>query len=293
MNRYNIKKAVRTPVQVFKNLVTSANYALTPVADLPGCGFLITADVEASSWKEAYGLFLKGIIPIINAGSVITQCAIHSFVSSSHLIYKRNDNPDHVFFFYYAAPTSAVGMMLHDAELADIERILGSDLYEQDAVAISYLRQSNTATGPVFWLSTLLMAAEAFAGTEDVERVCTSCSHVSSYAATNKEALQEMLGSGLYDELYRKGRVRHKLVHGGRVDEAEVARIGEQVYERLILHYLVERYGLKSLREIVNPPRSESIERFATWTTCESEPELSQVVKKREELPYVVEPNGY
>jgi len=296
MNRYNIQQTVRTPLVVHQQLVTSANFVLAPIRPLdgpPGCGFLVNADVEAANYTEAYVLFLNRLIPLIDVSSVITQCAIHAFATSSHLIYKRTKNSDGLMLFYHAEPTSAVGMMLDRRELADLERVLAHPEHEKDGVAFTYLRQSNIAAAPVFWLATLIMAVEAFAGTTAITRRCRKCDDPSIVSQTDKNALRMILGEDLYKVVYQQGRLRHKLMHGGNIDEMEVARIGERVYRRLVLEYLPEKYGLRSIREIVNPPRSESIECIVTWTKWDSEPDLLEVIKKKDGLPYAPAPLSY
>ena len=292
MNTYLIEKRIKTPIHVFR-VLEHDGYQLFPPGEGMTEGFVAKRQVSALDRMTAYGEFMEGLGPILDASSVLTQCAVYAPALGSHLIYRMNDNPDGVFYFYYARESQTVGMHLDIEELADLRAILGHPDWGRDRTAFRYLRQANLATSPLSRLSMLIIAGEALAGTTMVEKQCSNpnCRRPYRYSQTDKAALKRILGEHLYQEIYEA--LRHKLFHGGPVNERHVAEIGALVHVRLLLEHLKTKYSLQSVREIVEPPRNISYEYLARFTRMERTPSLVEVENCHEQLPFVEEPSEY
>lgn len=296
MNRYLIHKKIRTPISLFER-VECLGYMI----DWYGKPFdgseealVITKEITGDNYREAFSTFISGLIPIVNIMSVVTQCITESFSATSHIIYKINNNPERIAFFYYAGERDVVGMNVGANEIADIETILAK-WTEEERTAFTYLREANCAFTPTARLAMLVIAAEAFAGESTMNGACKSCGAAYSYPSVNKEAICKILGEELQRYVYVKSRLRHKLFHGGPTDEMEIVKVGDEMYKRIVLGYVVERYGLKAVHEIKNAPRSFSYECFGTFTKIEKvgAVSLKQLEDNHATLQCVEKPENY
>jgi hypothetical protein len=216
--------------------------------------WLAEKDVEGQCYQDASLAFRLGLIPILDALSVLTQCSF-SFAAMSYLVRRLNDNESGVFYLYVAQDRKTVGMPLWDKEqLADLDRLLRFD----NKVALHYLRESNNSSTAKTRLAMLVFAAEALAGQKEKARTCPDCGRVETFSTSNRELLAELLGKEAYDRLYIKdsGALRHKLVHGSVVPDKDIVEVVPLVYEKVILEYLPNLCGLQSVRKIAAAPRS-------------------------------------
>ena len=307
MNSYLIHQRIRTPIGLHTEL-DCRGYRLCPIHQNLQGGFIIKKEVEAENFNDAYKSFASFLAPILDAASVVMQCAITGTRFSSFCIYKQNDNLQHLTYFYYADESDTVGMILRKQELMDIEKIVERiQQNESDRTALGYLRQANFSSGPMFFLAMLVIAVEALAGSEQAERKC-QCGRVlkcecgvSTYQRTNRAEVENILGKELHDELYKKGRLRHKLLHGGAVNEVKVAEAAKQSYERILLEFLKENYQLDSIRKIADAPRNITFESTRFSVALEGRPDLLvgglpdliALEKNRKKLPTVDTPADY
>jgi hypothetical protein len=139
----------------------------------------------------------------------------------------------------------------------------------------------------------LIIAVEALAGEGVTKRKCKTCGAIDSYPSVNKDTLRKILGEELYKKLYSS--LRHKLFHGGNVNEGDIVNIGKAVYERIVLGYLAEHYGLTSIKKIVGAPRSFTFEYFGTFVKLQEgeSPSLKLLEDKHEKISSVKVPQSY
>ncbi len=294
MNNYLIQKKIRTPIYPWERAECSSymiDWFGKPF-DYSYEAILITKEVVAENYKEAFKEFIVGLFPILNVMSVITQCIIESTMTTSHLIYRLNDNPERILSFYYAGKRKVVGMAFGEDEIEDITRII-KKWTEAEKIAFLYLREANMAYTATTHLTMLIIAVEALAGEGVTKRKCKTCGAIDSYPSVNKDTLRKILGEELYKKLYDS--LRHKLFHGGKVNEGDIVTIGNAVYERVVLGYFAEHYGLKSVKKIVGAPRSFSYEYFGTFVKLQKGESISLKLleDKHEQIPRIDTPQSY
>ncbi len=294
MNDYLIQKKIRTPIHPWERAECSGyiiDWFGEPF-DYSEEALLITKKISAENYKEAFINFINGLSPILNVMSAITQCIIESTMTTSHLIYRLNDNPERILSFYYAGKSKVVGMPFDEDEIEDITRII-KKWTKAEEIAFLYLREANMAYTATTRLTMLIIAVEALSGEGVTKRECKKCGVIDSYPSVNKGNLRKILGEQLYKKLYSS--LRHKLFHGGKVDERDIVSIGKAVYERVVLGHLAEHYGLKSIKKIVGAPRSFSFEYFGTFVKLQEGESLSLKLleDKHKQISSIDAPQSY
>jgi hypothetical protein len=292
MDRYIIQHRIRTTMSMFYEL-ECRGYQLRPIDQTVWGGILVDKEISAANASEAYKAFFVGLAPVLNAASVVTQCAVSGFHTGSYCIYKLSNNPENLALFYYAEPVETVGTALDKEEIADVRRIIEKiEGNEGDKLGIGYLRQANLASGPLFFLAMLVIAAEAFAGPLIVVGNCSNCQYEYKYSATNRKALESLLGSDVYKALYKGKALRHRLLHGGSVDESHAAKLAMQTYEKL-LDFVKQKYGLHSVRKIVDAPRNTTFMYSRFFIKIEGGVDLIELEDawKNKKIPVAAAPN--
>lgn len=272
MNQYHIQQRVPTSINLFEDLSCKA-YRLCPIDQGLRGGFIVRWDGKADNSVAAYRAFFTGLVPILDAISVVTQCAVQALPMGSFCIYRSNENPKNVVFFHDARETEAVGMILGREELEDVKTLVEA-ADESEKIGIGYLAEANRSTSPNFFLAMLVIAVEAFAGKSKATRVCENCGFSKEYPTTDKQALKDICSKELYEPIYRKERLRHKLFHGGKVDGQLVADVARRLHEHLLLSYLKRRHDLHAVREIVAAPRNISYEYSRVFVGLKGKPDL-------------------
>lgn len=256
MNTYLIQQKIKAIANLGITLKT-AGYEFTAFDPKNAFGseqWLATKQIETDSYQNASLDFRLGLIPILDALSVLTQCSF-SLIAMSYLIRRVNDNDSNVFYLYVAQDRKTVGMPFWEKEqLADLEKLL----QVENKVALHYLRESNNASTAKTRLAMLVFAAEAFAGQKEKTRECPDCGRKETFSTSNRELLQEIVGAEAYDRLYLKngGALRHKLVHGSVVADKDIVEVLPLVYDNAILGYIPKLSGVQTLHKIVAAPRS-------------------------------------
>jgi hypothetical protein len=228
--------------------------AFDPKNPFGGEQWLAAKEVEAQNYQDASLAFRLGLIPILDALSVLTQCSF-SLIAMSYLVRRLNDNASGVSYLYVAQDRKTVGMPFWDEkQLADLDRLLQLD----NKVAVHYLRESNNSSTAKTRLAMLVFASEALAGQKERARTCPNCGRVETFSTSNRELLAVVVGKEGYDRLYVKdsGALRHKLVHGSFVPDKDIVEILPLVYEKVVLEYLPKICGLQTVHKIVAAPRS-------------------------------------
>jgi hypothetical protein len=145
-----------------------------------------------------------------------------------------------------------------ERQFGDIQR-----LRVVDEAALLYFRESSRASTAKTKLAMLAITAEALAGDSVNVTQCGQCDQPFSCVCpqkyqtrgTDKQQLEKILGVQLYKRLYKgKSPVRHKLMHGSMISEAEASELGAEAYS-CVRKYLQEHFDLQSDLEIRNAPR--------------------------------------
>ena len=218
-------------------------------------GLLATKEVIAEDFNKAYQNFALNLVPLLNAMSVVTQCAIESMGVGSQYIYRLNNNSDRIAHLYVASRREPTGMDINPNNKGDIHLLQDEKL----RTGLGFFREANNAGSPKTRLSMLLAAAEAFAGEEITKKTCPKCgAETTSYPTTSKSGLEKVLTKNLYTEIYNKKRIRQHLFHGGKVDDSVVIEYANKVHEQLLFGYLQPTYALADPHKIIGAPRNAS-----------------------------------
>lgn len=222
--------------------------------------------VAAHDVDQAVAAAWEQVIPLLDRMALVTQSAF-SMAAQSYLARRLTDEPDGVFYMLSTRSRHPNGMPLWSADqLGDIDA-----LADAPAVALRNFREAATAGTSQGALSSLIIAAEALAGSLPKVRkcqcggevACPSCGKAAVSPFPDQARLEAILGSTAYKGLYRGsakgGPVRNKLVHGSPVPADQILDLLEEAYNR-VLDYFRQTFGLKSVGPIQNAPRS-----FTRW----------------------------
>lgn len=173
MNTYLVQQKIKAIANLGITF-ESAGYKFTAFDSKNPFGseqWLASKELQAQTYQDASLAFRLGLIPILDALSVLTQCSF-SLIAMSYLIRRLNDNGSDVFYLYVAQDRRTVGMPFWNKEqLVDLERLLQID----NKVALHYLRESNNSSTAKTRLAMLVFATEALAGQKQRTRECPDC----------------------------------------------------------------------------------------------------------------------
>lgn len=224
-------------------------------------GWVASKIIKAKSAGEARFEFIKGLIPLVEQFSVISQCAFR-FTANSYIIYKLNNNPHKIFYFYYVRQVEPTGLHFNHDEIAQLPKF--SKI--KNKTALLYIMESANVTTFYAKLSMLIMAVEGLAGEIVVE----------GKVMTNKVILKEILGEELFKKLYpyREG-LRNILFHGKAEDHSKFEGLVDTLYSQ-IRSYLRLKYDIQLSENVVHPQRNpnDNFQFAATYEAFKNEPVL-------------------
>ncbi len=216
-----------------------------------------TNEALGSDFRDAFAKSRRALLPLVDAISVVTQCAA-SLVATSFFVYRLEQNEDRVLYLYVARRRDPVGITLWKEEQVRDIRKLAALL----SAALNFLREANNSSTGKTQLSMLIAAAESLAGQTSGTGTCKRCGFEYEKSGTDKARLRLVLGDEAYERLYVKngGAIRHRLLHGSGAPEEEIAAVLPLAYDG-IRAYLREELKLESFEQIVGAPRTfESFE---------------------------------
>jgi hypothetical protein len=213
--------------------------------------------MKASSWKDAYAKASQDLIRLIDALHVVLQC-VFSIAGCSWFVW-RQYNGNGIMVANIFRPNTVVPITLsEDKQFTDIRKLRAAD-----EAALLYFRESSRASTAKTRLAMLASTAEALAGDAitipkcdecAIPFLCPNCQRQHQFKGTDKEQLTKILGSVLYKRLYKGDGIRHRLMHGSMIEEAEASDLATAAYGS-VRNYLQDHLGLQSEHNIHNGPR--------------------------------------
>jgi hypothetical protein len=264
MSTYAVSQKIRTVAHIDRPLHLEG-ITVTPVpktAGSSGLSWIADLDIDAVDADTALIAAWERIIPLLDKLALISQCAF-SMAAQSYLVRRLTDNPGDIFFMFCARARHPNGMPLWSPEQLDDVQALSN----APEIALRNFREAANASMAQSALSALIIASEALAGTVQKVRkcqcggqvACPECGKQASSPFSDEGKLQAILGETAYKELYRgtakRGPVRHKLLHGSGVPTGQILTLLQNAYEHF-LGYMQQTYNLKSVKSMVNAPRS-------------------------------------
>ncbi len=265
---YSVSQKIRT-VATIDRTIQAVGITLRPFPCKPGKAaqsWAADLTVDAADTWTAVSIARELLIPLLDRLALVTQSAF-SMAAQSYLVRRLTDNQDGTFYMFCARARHPNGMPLWSAEqVADIDA-----LAKAPVTALRSFREAAGASTAQGALAALIIAAEALAGAVSKARkcacggtvVCPGCGKPAMSPFPDQARLETILGTTTYKGLYRGthkgGAVRNKLLHGSAVSTEQILELLQDSYDH-ILAYLRQTYGLRSVRPIVNAPRS-----FTQW----------------------------
>ena len=252
MNKYLIRKKIITPVHIFdpKNIRGFKFYKdhNKPLEH----SIEVSKEINATDFQQANNEFFNELIPILELISVFTQCEIDSISKGSYVILNlANKN---VLQFCKRIDNDPVGLDISDTIIQDIKSFIKSGV---NLAGITFLSEAIRAKTRKSKLMLLISAAESFAGSGTKKGNCTKRGEEYKYPCTDEDNLKKIIGEKLYDILYAKDRLRHKMMHGIVINENHVGVVSDDLYKQLVHEYLSNRFKVESInKEAISVPRT-------------------------------------
>lgn len=242
MNDYLIKYKISTVAELIRPFEFKGYELSSFTPEWWDCDAWVASKViNAKSANEARFEFINGLIPIVEKCSVVSQCAFR-LIANSYIIYKQTNNSEGIVYVNFVRPVGYTGLHFDEDEIAQLPKL--SSIPNQQA--FMYIAEAANATTFYSRLAMLLSAVEALAG---------EIIHGKS-VITNHEAIKEIIGIELHEQLYRYGTgLRNKLLHGNIVAHHLFDGLSDLVYEK-IRAYLRKNYEIHMQDDVVHPQRN-------------------------------------
>lgn len=253
MNLYHIEHRITTVAELYDPFefrgFTINPWNFDPTSGTCGDAWCAIKDIEAENVDEAFLTFRRELFSIVDRIAFVSQC----YTTADHdayLILRTNDNEQRHLFFLYAQQHPVTPLMFLDEEKT---ALYGLEAYKEKGDVFRYLRESTNASTFYTRLAMLISALEAMAG----ERVDLNGRR--KQTETDYIENEILKAKDLYDKLYGYGTgVRHKLLHGGKVDlassEHKDTNYVEEIYVA-ILRYFQDSHGVALNTQVIHPQR--------------------------------------
>jgi hypothetical protein len=203
-------------------------------------------EIEAENYLEAMKIFQKELPPIVKRLAFVSQCYFDHLVEP-FLIY--TENPGRIIFVRNSEQVNGARLVFGVNEKKSLEKLdefAPLSFYE-------YLQESTNAISHLGRLSMLIKALEGLAGqTKKIEKC--ECGKERGYSVINSDMLGQILNDkALYNKLFGKGGVRHKLSHGSDIElDDDYAR---KIYDAIV-NYFNKKFGTEINTNIRFPQRN-------------------------------------
>lgn len=254
MNQYKIEIKVMTSSYFFNPIEIGGykfsnwdNENLTHKSD----GWLITKNVFANDYEEAYKDFKINLNKILSRMSFISSCSIKYEVCST-LIFRLNNNLENYFYMIYLE-NKDVGMSFDSEEVS----ALGELLNEDNNPLFEFLSASNRADHPNVQLALLILALESLAGEEYKTEKCV-CGKKRSFAVTKKSFIKTLISNDdVYEYIFGYKGIRNKLFHGKTF---YLDKDGDyiNILRNAIIKHFNQIYSININDKIVGAPRIQN-----------------------------------
>lgn len=217
-----------------ESIATSANR---------GCGWIIKGVENSKTYQDALAVFRKKLNRTVPKVAFVSQCYM-DYMQESFLIRKVNNNPEDVIFLHYTTGRGAPGLMFMEGEKESYDK-----LSLENREFFWYMNDCYNAVGYTAKLLLMFAALESLAGKE-----IKIDENGDEYETYNKENMKLILGKKLFNKIYGKGGLRHKLTHGEYVDASFSGTNYVETLHNLILEYFNKNFDTK-IDIVTNPQR--------------------------------------
>ncbi len=222
MNEYLIQQKIKTLSHLEVGLEVQNNHE--PLMNIDGYSFKHWDFGKGYGWKgdawiagkkikavnalEAINDFRKNLDKIIQKVGFLSQCYM-DFYFESLIALKTNNNDENIFLFRHIRDKDPVGLSFTNESLNDYNKI--KDFEYSDAFI--FLREVRNTSGYIPRLVLLFSTLEALC-----DKTKKTKENGGVYITYNSKTMKEILGGDLFNKIYGKGGIRHKLDHGEMVD---------------------------------------------------------------------------
>lgn len=209
-----------------------------------GNAWIVMGKENADNYHKAVFSFRKKLSKIVPRVAFISQCFM-DYGQESFLAFKINNNPEKIAFVHHTTGRNTPGLMFMEEERNNFNKLkLENDEF------FWYINDCYNAIGYTAKLLLMFAALESLAGKEvkiDKEG--------EEYETYNKENMKAILGDELYNKIYGKNGLRHKLSHGEYINSVFSGTNYVEILHNKILMYFNSNFDMKLNTAVVNPQR--------------------------------------
>lgn len=201
-------------------------------------------EIRSNTGNRALNRFRTELNDIVLRLGFVSQCYM-DFYEEPFVLFRRTNNIDKLFFYRHIESRKGVGLHFGNSELNTYRQIIDYEYSE----AFKFLQECRNTIGYVPKLLLLFSALEAMCG-----KVSKDDGTSEPYSTYNKEVMKEILSNSLYNKLFGKEGIRHKLDHGEMIESAFGKNYVEEIYTKIVT-YFNSKYKTNIRTDIVHPMR--------------------------------------
>lgn len=256
MNQYSIHQKIKTisdlcildekgvPLPIIIDGIEFKQWDFNLADGCKGDAWIAEGKEEAKNYHEAFFAFRKKLSNIVPKIAFVSQCYM-DYTQETFLVNKINDNSEKIAFIHYVFERGVTGLMFMEEEGDDFEKLKG-----ENNEFFWYMTDCYNTTGYTAKLLLIFSALESLAGKE-VKKDADG----NDYETYNKDKMKEIIGDKLYNTVYGKGGMRHKLTHGEYIDPSFSGTNYVDLFHKLILEHFNKNFGTKLNLDVVHPQR--------------------------------------
>lgn len=256
MPLYRIQQKIKTLSQIIDDCENKfifhgfdfKNWDYTLTHGCRGDAWIAEKAIEADDPQKALDKFYEELFPTAERLAFVSQCDF-DFEAEPFLIYKGN--PDKIVFIRYSEEAGGAPLIFNDNEISLMDQL---ETFDNPAF-FSYLLESTKAVTHLGRLVMLVMALESLAEQTTKSENC-ACGKERKWSATDSNKLKIILADNeLYEKIFGRGGVRHKLFHGDdvKLDNNYVIKI----YVAIVKYFNNNIFDESGIEEdVVSPQRN-------------------------------------
>lgn len=205
--------------------------------------------IIATNFIEAINGFRSQLQQLIEKMSFVGQ-TYFSCLEQPFLIFKDENESNKIFFIRYSEESKSVGLPFNKDEIDSLKTI--KDATNQEFY--TYWNESNNAISYKGKLTMLIKSLEALAGAIQKVDKCIY-GRANKRTSTDLERIKLILNDkDLYEDIFGKGGIRHKLSHGKKVNFEKRDYVLD-IYNAIIKHFN-DYFHISINTKVKNPQRN-------------------------------------
>lgn len=233
-----------TPIPIIIDGIGLRHWDFNLADGCKGDAWIAEGKEEAENCREAFVAFRKKLNKVVPKIAFVSQCYM-DYTQEPFLVNKIENNSENVAFVHYVYERGSTGLTFMEEERDNLEKI---NLENKEF--FWYMMDCYNAIGYTAKLLLIFSALESLAGKEikkDAEG--------NDYETYNKEKMKEILGDELFNTVYGKNGMRHKLTHGEYIDPSFSGTNYVDLFHKLILEHFNRNLGTNLNLDVVHPQR--------------------------------------